>query len=56
VTTARDADRLIEAVHARLVEMIHLGQLAPHERLHQVQLAERCGVRRSPVREALFCT
>ena len=54
VTSARDADRLIEAVHARLVEMIHLRQLAPNERLHQVQLAERFGVSRTPVREALL--
>jgi DNA-binding GntR family transcriptional regulator len=54
VTSARDAGRLVEVVHARLVKMIHSGQLRPNERLHQVQLAERFGVSRTPVREALL--
>lgn len=54
VTVARDAGRLVEVVHARLVKMIHSGQLRPNERLHQVQLAERFGVSRTPVREALL--
>ena len=54
VTSAGDAGRLVEAVHARLVEMIHSGKLRPDERLHQVQLAERFGVSRTPVREALL--
>jgi DNA-binding GntR family transcriptional regulator len=54
VTSSQDAGRLVEAVHARLVEMIRSGQLRPNERLHQVQLSERFGVSRTPVREALL--
>ena len=53
-TSVRGAGRLVEDVHARLVEMIRTGKLGPNERLHQVQLAERFGVSRTPVREALL--
>jgi DNA-binding GntR family transcriptional regulator len=42
-----------ESVTARLREEIVTGQLAPGERLSQDQLAERFGVSRIPVREAL---
>jgi DNA-binding GntR family transcriptional regulator len=53
-TPVRDSGRLVEDVHAQLVEMIRSGKLRPNERLHQVQLAERFGVSRTPVREALL--
>ncbi len=42
-----------DEVYARLGEAILDGQLAPGERLRDQELAERLGVSRTPVREAL---
>jgi DNA-binding GntR family transcriptional regulator len=42
-----------ERTHAALRDLIMAGQLAPGARLGEVELAERLGVSRTPVREAL---
>jgi DNA-binding GntR family transcriptional regulator len=45
---------LLERIHAALVEAICTGELAPGERITQEQLAERLGVSRQPVIQALL--
>ena len=45
---------LRDDVHARLQEAIVDGSLAPGEQLRDAELAERLGVSRTPVREALL--
>ncbi len=45
---------LRDDVHARLRDAIVDGTLAPGEQLRDVELAERLGVSRTPVREALL--
>lgn len=45
---------LVERIHAALVEAICTGELAPDERFTQEQLAERLGVSRQPVIQALL--
>ncbi|MFO1046920.1 MAG: GntR family transcriptional regulator [Geminicoccaceae bacterium] len=47
------APKLIEQVHARLVDAIAEGALAPGERLTQEEVAERLRVSRQPVSHAL---
>ena len=49
----RTRGRLADAVCARLADDIVLGELAPGSRLDEVMLAQRYGVSRTPVREAL---
>jgi DNA-binding GntR family transcriptional regulator len=44
---------LREVVTERIAEAIVRGELAPGERLGEIQLAEQLGVSRSPIREAL---
>jgi DNA-binding GntR family transcriptional regulator len=46
--------RVTDQVYERLRDLIIGGRLAPHDRLHQTQLAEALGVSRTPVREALL--
>jgi DNA-binding GntR family transcriptional regulator len=46
--------KLLEEVYRRLRDYILSGTLAPHERLHQSDLARMLGVSRTPVREALL--
>lgn len=46
--------RLVDAIHERLLKLIGSGALAPESRLHQGSLAEKFGVSRTPVREALL--
>jgi DNA-binding GntR family transcriptional regulator len=41
------------SAHHRLMEEIRAGQLLPGARLREVELAERFGISRTPVREAL---
>ncbi|GAA1023806.1 GntR family transcriptional regulator [Acrocarpospora pleiomorpha] len=41
------------AVMDRLVEMIVRGELRPGQRLYEIELCERLGVSRSPLREAI---
>lgn len=45
---------LREDVHARLRDAIVAGTLAPGEQLRDAEIAERLGVSRTPVREALL--
>lgn len=45
---------LLERIHSALVEAICTGELAPGERFTQEQLAERLGVSRQPVIQALL--
>ncbi|MFL5758629.1 MAG: GntR family transcriptional regulator [Thermomicrobiales bacterium] len=42
-----------EHIYAELRDLILSGSLAPGERLHDLELADRLGVSRTPVREAL---
>ncbi|WP_455371954.1 GntR family transcriptional regulator [Limibacillus halophilus] len=48
-----EAERSADRIYARLVEAILAGVLKPGERLDEQRLAERHGVSRTPVREAL---
>jgi DNA-binding GntR family transcriptional regulator len=48
------ATRLMDEIYLRLRDYILSGTLAPHERLHQSDLAHVLGVSRTPVREALL--
>ena len=52
VTERRDGDN-VEFVHQHLRRMILVGDLRAGETLSQVQLAARCGVSRTPLREAV---
>jgi DNA-binding GntR family transcriptional regulator len=45
---------LLERIHSALVEAICTGELAPDERITQEQLAERLGVSRQPIIQALL--
>jgi DNA-binding GntR family transcriptional regulator len=45
---------LLERIHSALVEAICTGELAPGERFTQEQLAERLGVSRQPIIQALL--
>lgn len=49
-----ESGRLVDGVHERVVQMIVRGDLAPNARLHQERLAEKLGVSRTPIREALL--
>ncbi|WP_062012393.1 GntR family transcriptional regulator [Aureimonas sp. AU4] len=56
--TANAGDRisrlsLHEMIVGRLRDMIIEGELAPGTRLHEVQLGERLGISRTPLREAI---
>lgn len=42
-----------QSVHARLLDEIRLGQIIPGSRLRETDLAERLGISRTPVREAI---
>ena len=44
---------LREVIFSTLREAIIMGELKPGERLMEVQLAEKMGVSRTPVREAI---
>ena len=48
------AENAAEATHTALRDSILSGELRPRERLVEVELAERLGVSRTPVREALL--
>src|SRR3990170_4170336 len=50
----REPSRLVDEIHARLLEMISLGQLPTGTKLHQNRLAQEMGVSRTPIREALL--
>jgi DNA-binding GntR family transcriptional regulator len=47
-------ERLRDQIYDFVRSEMRLGLLAPRERLKEVELAERLGVSRTPVREALF--
>jgi DNA-binding GntR family transcriptional regulator len=51
-TDRRDADN-VETVHEQLRRLVLRGELKPGETISQVALAARCGVSRTPLREAL---
>lgn len=53
LSSGRPRGRLSDEVGERLAEDIVLGRLEPGSRLDEVMLAERYGVSRTPVREAL---
>ncbi|MBA2691570.1 MAG: GntR family transcriptional regulator [Rubrobacter sp.] len=46
-------DSVVDLASARIRELVLSGELAPGARLGQVELAERFGISRTPVREAL---
>jgi len=48
------AERLRDQVYQLIREDLKSGELAPGQRLVEVELAEKYGVSRTPVREALF--
>lgn len=50
----REPSRLVDEIHARLLEMISMGRLRAGAKLHQNQLAQELGVSRTPIREALL--
>ena len=52
VADRHDGDN-VEFIHQKLRRMILMGELQPGETLSQVQLAARCGVSRTPLREAV---
>ncbi len=56
--TSRDKDRIrvdsvVDLAYRRIRDLVLSGELAPGARLGQVELAERFGISRTPVREAL---
>ena len=48
-----DSPNLAQRAAARLRELIVTGEIGPRERLHEIDLADRLGISRTPVREAL---
>lgn len=50
----RATERLSDKVAARLCDQIEAGAIAPGDRIIEVDIAERFGVSRTPVREALI--
>ena len=46
-------DSVVDLVYERIRDLVLSGELAPGARLGQVELAERFGISRTPVREAL---
>jgi DNA-binding GntR family transcriptional regulator len=51
---AVQAERLRDQIYQLIREDLQSGELAPGQRLVEVELAEKYGVSRTPVREALF--
>ncbi|MEM1245742.1 MAG: GntR family transcriptional regulator [Acidobacteriota bacterium] len=48
-----DSPNLAQRAALHLRELIVTGEIGPQERLHEIDLAERLGISRTPVREAL---
>ncbi len=47
-------ERLRDQVYQRIREALSTGQIEPGQRMPEIALAERYGVSRTPIREALF--
>jgi DNA-binding GntR family transcriptional regulator len=45
--------RLADAVYSQILQSINLGETRPGDSLREIELAERLGVSRTPIREAL---
>ncbi|WP_160573818.1 GntR family transcriptional regulator [Actinomadura physcomitrii] len=50
---SQSATRLVDQIVARLQEMIFSGEIPPGSPLRQIEVAQRLGVSRTPLREAL---